>query len=43
MLRALGFDGAAVLDGGFDRWKAEERPTESGPARGYLPIETDRP
>ena len=25
MLRALGFDGAAVLDGGFDRWQAEGR------------------
>src|SRR4029453_6716837 len=37
MLRSLGFDGAAVLDGGFDKWKAEGRPTESGPARGYPP------
>ena len=35
MLRSLGFDGAAVLDGGFDKWRAEGRPTESGPARGY--------
>ena len=35
MLRSLGFDGAAVLDGGFDKWKAEGRPTENGPARGY--------
>jgi len=35
MLRALGFDNAAVLDGGFDKWKAEGRPTESGDARGY--------
>jgi thiosulfate/3-mercaptopyruvate sulfurtransferase len=35
MLRSLGFDGAAVLDGGFDKWKAEERPIESGPAKGY--------
>jgi thiosulfate/3-mercaptopyruvate sulfurtransferase len=35
MLRSLGFDGAAVLDGGFDKWKAEGRPTEAGPARGY--------
>ena len=32
MLRSLGFDRAAVLDGGFDKWKAEGRPTESGPA-----------
>ena len=37
MLRSLGFDRAAVLDGGFDKWKAEGRPTESGPARGYAP------
>jgi thiosulfate/3-mercaptopyruvate sulfurtransferase len=37
MLKSLGFDGAAVLDGGFDKWKAEARPTESGPARGYPP------
>lgn len=34
MLKSLGFD-AAVLNGGFDRWKAEGRPTESGSARGY--------
>ncbi len=37
MLRSLGFDRAAVLDGGLDKWKAEGRPTESGPARGYRP------
>jgi len=35
MLRSLGFDNAAVLDGGFDKWKAEGRPTESGDAKGY--------
>jgi thiosulfate/3-mercaptopyruvate sulfurtransferase len=35
MLRSLGFDNAAVLDGGFDKWKAESRPVESGPPRGY--------
>jgi thiosulfate/3-mercaptopyruvate sulfurtransferase len=34
MLRSLGF-AAAVLDGGFDKWQAEERPVERGPARGY--------
>lgn len=34
MLRALGCD-AAVLDGGFDKWQAEGRPTESGAPRGY--------
>jgi thiosulfate/3-mercaptopyruvate sulfurtransferase len=26
MLRAVGFDDAAVLDGGLDKWKAENRP-----------------
>lgn len=34
MLKSLGFD-AAVLDGGFDKWRAEGRPVESGPAKGY--------
>ncbi|MBV8193335.1 MAG: sulfurtransferase [Alphaproteobacteria bacterium] len=37
MLRALGFDDAAVLDGGFDKWKAEGRPIETGAPRGYPP------
>ena len=36
MLKALGFD-AAVLDGGFDKWKAEGRPLEAGAAKGYPP------
>lgn len=36
MLRHLGID-AAVLDGGFDKWRAENRPTEAGPPRGYPP------
>jgi len=35
MLKSLGFDDAAVLDGGLDKWKAEGRPLESGPAKGY--------
>jgi thiosulfate/3-mercaptopyruvate sulfurtransferase len=35
MLKSLGFDGAAVLDGGLDKWKAEGRPLETGPAKGY--------
>jgi thiosulfate/3-mercaptopyruvate sulfurtransferase len=44
MLRALGFDGAAVLDGGFDRWQAEGRPIETGEAKGYPPATfTPRP
>lgn len=37
MLRSLGFDDAAVLDGGFDKWKAEGRPIETGAPRGYPP------
>src|SRR5580765_7146051 len=32
MLRWLGHDTAAVLDGGFAKWIAEGRPTESGDA-----------
>ena len=32
MLRAMGFDGARVLDGGWSAWTAEGRPTETGPA-----------
>ena len=35
MLRSLGFENASVLDGGFDKWKAEGRPIETGPAKGY--------
>jgi thiosulfate/3-mercaptopyruvate sulfurtransferase len=30
MLRAVGFDDAAILDGGLDKWKAENRPLETG-------------
>jgi len=37
MLKSLGFDGAAVLDGGFDKWRAEGLPVEPGPAKGYPP------
>jgi thiosulfate/3-mercaptopyruvate sulfurtransferase len=37
MLRALGFDDAAVLDGGLDKWKGEGRPLETGAPRGYPP------
>ncbi|TCZ58537.1 sulfurtransferase [Roseicella aquatilis] len=33
MLRAIGFDDAAVLDGGFDRWAAEGRPLETAETR----------
>jgi thiosulfate/3-mercaptopyruvate sulfurtransferase len=37
MLKSLGFDNVAVLDGGLDEWKAEGRALESGPAKGYPP------
>ena len=30
-LRAFGFDGAAVLDGGFEKWKAEGRSVTTAP------------
>lgn len=31
MLRSIGFDAAAILDGGFDRWAAEGRPLSTTP------------
>ena len=34
MLRSLGVD-ALVLDGGFDKWKEEGRPIETGAPEGY--------
>jgi thiosulfate/3-mercaptopyruvate sulfurtransferase len=37
MLRSLGFENVSVLDGGLDKWKAEGRAIESGPAKGYPP------
>jgi thiosulfate/3-mercaptopyruvate sulfurtransferase len=44
MLRSLGFDNAAVLDGGLDKWRAEARPLECGEPRGYPPASfTARP
>jgi thiosulfate/3-mercaptopyruvate sulfurtransferase len=44
MLKSLGFDGAAVLDGGFDKWQEEGRPVERGSAKGYPPaVFTARP
>ena len=33
LLRMIGFDNAAVLDGGFQAWTREGRPVETGPAR----------
>lgn len=38
MLRASGFEDAAILDGGFAKWVAENRPVEAG-ARHYPPAE----
>jgi thiosulfate/3-mercaptopyruvate sulfurtransferase len=36
MLRSLGVE-AKVLDGGYDKWKAEGRPVEQGAPKGYPP------
>jgi len=33
MFRAVGFDAVQVLDGGLDRWRADQRPLESGERR----------
>ncbi len=38
MLRAFGFDHAAVLDGGWDKWRAENRPVSIEPC-AYPPAE----
>ena len=37
MLSSLGFENLSVLDGGLDKWKAEGRAVETGPAKGYPP------
>jgi thiosulfate/3-mercaptopyruvate sulfurtransferase len=37
MLRSLGFADVSVLDGGLDKWRAEGRAVEAGPAKGYPP------
>lgn len=37
MLRVFGHEHAAVLDGGLQKWRAEGRPLESGPARVRVP------
>jgi thiosulfate/3-mercaptopyruvate sulfurtransferase len=46
MLRVFGHDNAAVLDGGFQKWRAEGRPVESGAARarpqGRFTVRTPR-
>jgi thiosulfate/3-mercaptopyruvate sulfurtransferase len=38
MLRAFGFDNAAVLNGGWQKWQAEDHAVSTAPAR-YLPAE----
>jgi thiosulfate/3-mercaptopyruvate sulfurtransferase len=46
MLRNYGFDGAAVLNGGFKKWAGEGRPVETGAAKSRPPakftVRTDR-
>jgi len=37
LLRMIGFDAAAVLDGGFQAWAREGRPVEAGPGRARPP------
>ncbi len=37
MLKSLGYDNVAVLDGGLDIWKAEGRAIETGAAKSYPP------
>lgn len=39
LLRVFGFDDAAVLDGGWQKWRAEGRPVETGRARSRPPAE----
>ena len=36
MFRAMGFDNVAVLNGGWEKWQAEGRPTSTAPSR-YAP------
>ena len=37
LLRVFGFDDAAVLDGGWQKWSREGRPVETGPAKPQPP------
>ena len=37
LLRVFGFDAAAVLDGGWQKWAREGRPAETGPAKPRPP------
>jgi len=43
MLRWVGFDNAAVLDGGWQSWTAEGRPTSTAPSPHETAILTPRP
>jgi thiosulfate/3-mercaptopyruvate sulfurtransferase len=43
MLREFGFTNAAVLDGGFDKWKAEGRPVSAEPCHYPPAVFTPRP
>jgi thiosulfate/3-mercaptopyruvate sulfurtransferase len=47
MLRIFGFDAAAVLDGGWQKWSGEVRPVETGPGRsrplGNFVVHAQRP
>jgi thiosulfate/3-mercaptopyruvate sulfurtransferase len=43
MLRAIGFDKAAILDGGFDKWTAEERTISTTPLVYESGVLTMRP
>jgi len=47
LLRVFGFDEAAVLDGGWQKWSREGRPVETGPAKprtpGHFVVREQRP
>ena len=47
LLRVFGFDKAAVLDGGWQKWSREDRPVETGAARprppGHFIVREQRP
>jgi thiosulfate/3-mercaptopyruvate sulfurtransferase len=37
LLRMFGFDDVSILNGGWQKWSREARPTEAGPARSRAP------
>jgi adenylate cyclase len=47
LLRIFAFDNAAVLNGGWQKWRREERPTEVGPSKArpqaYFVVSRQRP